>query len=317
MEKNIDYLRISVTDRCNLNCLYCSPRTRYNFLTDEELLGYDEMTAIVKLFVKNGIKNIRITGGEPLLRTGIVGFIEMLNGINGIEDISMTTNGVLLGEMVTKLKEVGLDRINISLDTLRKNRFKSIAGSDNFQAIWEGIEKSLEVSLSPVKLNVVLMKGINDDEIENFVKLIFEYPLIVRFIELFLVNKNMERFRKLIIKTEEVKRQISNKFGNLEEIFGIKGNGPAGYYKIKNSLGAIGFISNFSENFCKECNRLRIDSTGRVFPCLFSDSVYDMKPILLLKENNMINSVIGEVFKIKHLYRKRKISRVEMSKIGG
>ena len=316
----IDYLRISITDRCNLNCLYCNPNRRISFLQKEDILSYEEMAKVVELFSVKGISKVRLTGGEPLIRKDIASFIRMLKNIKNIKDISMTTNGVLLKYMVKDLKIAGLNRVNISLDTLKADRFKLITRGENYFDVWDGIKKSIEEGLNPVKINVVLLKGINDDEILDFAKLSLEFPLIIRFIELFPVNSRLkESFGSMIINNEDVKQEIIKNFGELESVSNVRGNGPAVYYKIKNSLGNIGFISSFSEDFCDRCNRIRIDSTGRIFPCLFSEPIYDVKKLIRTKAIDEIFKLIDKITKTKSLYRKKNIKdyKVEMSSIGG
>lgn len=316
----IDYLRISITDRCNLNCLYCNPNRRISFLQKEDILSYKEMAKVVELFSVKGISKVRLTGGEPLIRKDIASFIRMLKNIKNIKDISITTNGVLLKYMVKDLKIAGLNRVNISLDTLKADRFKLITRGENYFDVWDGIKKSIEEGLNPVKINVVLLKGINDDEILDFAKLSLEFPLIIRFIELFPVNSRLkESFGSMIINNEDVKQEIIKNFGKLESVSNVRGNGPAVYYKIKNSLGNIGFISSFSEDFCDRCNRIRIDSTGRIFPCLFSEPIYDVKKLIRTKAIDEIFKLIDKITKTKSLYRKKNIKdyKVEMSSIGG
>ena len=242
MERKIDYLRFSITDRCNLNCLYCTPLERDRILAREEVLRYEEIVILARAFVKAGIKNLRLTGGEPLGRKNIVDLISMLKMIDGLEEITVTTNGVYLENLADKLKKAGLDRINISINTLKKERFKSIAGSDYFNKVWAGIEKAIEVGLFPLKLNVIIMKGINDDEIIDFVRLAIDRQLIVRFIEFFPANKRFDRLAGYLVKDECVKKEIIKQFGPMEKVYQIKGNGPSEYYNINDSKGIIGFI---------------------------------------------------------------------------
>jgi cyclic pyranopterin phosphate synthase len=316
----IDYLRISITDRCNLNCLYCNPGGKISFLQKRDILSYEEMAKVIELFAVKGIRKVRLTGGEPLTKKNITSFVGMLKNIKDIDDISMTTNGILLKDMVMDLKEAGLSRINISLDTLKADRFKLITRGENYFDVWDGIKKSMEAGLNPVKLNVVLLKGINDDEILDFAKLSIEFPLVIRFIELFPINFQLKKFLDSIINNEVVKQKIIKDFGGLKPISDVMGNGPAVYYKIKNSVGIVGFISSFSGDFCDECNRIRIDSTGRVFPCLFSKQIYDIKKLLRsIATDEEIFKFIDEIFKAKPLYRKRNIEnhKIEMSSIGG
>ncbi len=321
MEIKIDYLRFSITDRCNLNCLYCAPVERDIILAREEVLRYEEIVMLVRAFVKVGIKKLRLTGGEPLGRKNIVDLISMLKTIDGLEEISVTTNGVYLENLADKLKKAGLDRVNVSLDTLKKERFKSITGSDCFDNVWAGIEKSLGAGLSPVKLNVIAMKGINDDEITDFVHLAITRQLIVRFIEFFPTNKRFNRLAGYLVKNERIKEEIVKQFGRVERVHKIEGNGPAEYYNIGDSKGIIGFISNVSGNFCHECNRIRVDCSGRVSPCLFSGHICDLRSFLRNKngESELLRT-INDIIRIKPRFTKSQIESccgIEMSSIGG
>lgn len=319
-EKKIDYLRFSVTDRCNLNCRYCNPLGRDLFLTRDEVLRYEEMHRLVKVFVGLGIKAVRITGGEPLIKKNIMDLIRMLKQIRGLEELTMTTNGVYLKGIARQLKEAGLDRINISIDTLQKEKYKALTGADYFEDVWAGICNALEAGLDPIKLNVVVMKGINDNEVLNFAQLTFKYPLSVRFVEFFPTTKRSEELVRYIMGNVEIKENIVNHFGEMKRTFEMKGNGPAEYYKLKGSQGVIGFISGYSSDFCNECNRLRVDCAGRISPCLFSGYIYDLRQILRNGKNDDELSVsIKNVLEMKSRYNKKTMNscRVEMSSIGG
>lgn len=322
MEKRIaaDYLRLSITDKCNLNCIYCTPLKKEQFLTHEEVLRYEEIVELVKVFIKAGITKLRITGGEPLIKKGIIELIAMLRDLKGLEEISMTTNGLGLDKCAASLKKAGLDRINISIDTLKKVRFKFITGSYNFEDVWKGIEASIKAGFSHVKLNVVPMANINDDEIVDFARLVFKYPLIVRFIEFFHTNQRSQKLRSLLIPSEKVREEIVKELGPLEPASQIKGHGPASYYTFKNALGSIGFISGITGDFCHRCNRIRVDCAGRISPCLFSGYIYDTRPLLknsscsekLLEEINSVISLKSKYTKITVAERK-----IEMSSLGG
>lgn len=321
MERKIDYLRFSITDRCNLNCLYCTPLERDKILAREEVLRYEEIITLVRSFVKVGIKKLRLTGGEPLGRKNVVDLISMLKTIGGLEEITATTNGVYLENLADKLKKAGLDRINVSLDTLKRERFKSITGSDCFDKVWAGIERALEVGLSPLKLNVIIMKGINDDEIADFVRLAIERPLIVRFIEFFPANRRFDKLAGYLVKNEFVKEEIIKRFGVMEKVYQIKGNGPSEYYRITDLKGVIGFISNASGDFCSECNRIRVDCAGKVSPCLFSGHICDLNPFLRgRKKERELLEIINDIITIKPRFTKKRIISscgIEMSSMGG
>lgn len=322
MEKNrrIDYLRLSITDRCNLKCIYCTPIDKNRFFTRKEVLRYEEMARLVNVFVTLGVRKVRITGGEPLIKRGVTRLIRMLRDIRGLEEISMTTNGVYLKDIAYQLKEAGLDRVNISLDTLKKSRYISITGMDCFEDVWAGIHRALEVGLCPVKLNVVVMKGINDDELLDFVRLTLEYPLIVRFIEFFPTDRLSGELPGYVIRSCELKEKIVDCFGEMRRDLEIRGNGPAVYYRLKESRGPIGFISGFSSDFCNGCNRIRVDCAGRLSPCLFSGYILDLKRVLRSENGKeRLPGYIRDVFKMKSLYSKNRmnIDKIEMSNIGG
>lgn len=316
----VDYLRLSITDRCNLRCTYCAPLKGKEFLTHDEVLRYEEMERLVRIFVKAGIRKVRITGGEPLIKKNILDLVKMLRGIEALEEISLTTNGVKLKGMAVLLREAGIDRINISLDTLRKERFEAITGFDCFEDVWNGVVEALESGFHSVKLNVVPLNTFNDDEILDFANLTVNYPLIVRFIEIFSTNKSADNYIPLRLLNERVEEKINSHYGIMTPVSGILGNGPSEYYKIDNAKGSIGFISNFSRHFCEECSRLRLDCSGKISPCLFCGPVYDTK--VLLRSRNQEKQLFEDIKKIisqKKNYTKKTCKKfsIEMSSIGG
>ncbi|TDO78311.1 cyclic pyranopterin phosphate synthase [Halanaerobium saccharolyticum] len=261
--REIDYLRISITDRCNLRCRYCMPAEGVENKNHQDILSYEDILKIVKTGIELGIKKVRITGGEPLVRLGVEDFVSKLNKL-GLEDISMTSNAVLLAEKAKKLKEAGLQRINISLDTLDPQKFKEISRRDNLAKVLKGIRAALRVGLEPVKLNVVVMKGINDDEIFDFVELSRREKLSIRFIEYMPLGGEAEAEK--FISSSEIKHLIQASFELLPAV--STGNGPATYFKLQGAEGTIGFISAMSEHFCSSCNRLRLTADGKFKPCL-------------------------------------------------
>lgn len=309
-----------MTDRCNLNCIYCTPLERDRFLSHDEVLSYEEIARVVSVFVKAGVRKLRLTGGEPLIKKDITGLIEMLKKIDALEEITMTTNGVYLKGLAGSLKEAGLDRINISINSLKRERFKKITGFDHLEDVRAGIEESIRAGLGPVKLNVILMKGINDDEALDFVRMSTEQPVITRFIEYFPINKRSLGLQDILVKTDALKERIISRFGAMERISGVTGSGPAQYYKIKGMAGAVGFISGSSTNFCAGCNRLRLDCAGRISPCLFNQPTHDIRPLLRSSHNDEeLFHCIKEAFSIKSRYRKHTSAgyHLEMSSIGG
>ncbi len=277
--RKINYLRISVTDRCNLRCCYCMPEEGIPLISHEEILTYEEILRIVRVFATEGISKVRLTGGEPLVRKGIVDFIHSLSQIKEIKDLSLTTNGILLRELARDLKQAGLRRINISLDSLRKERFCQITRRDDFERVWKGIEEALSVGLSPIKLNMVAIQGLNDDEIESFARLTLRLPLSVRYIE-YMPSGNGEEWKKSDLLTiPQIKSRLEN-VGKLISIPSDQWDGPAKRFRIEGAIGEIGLIGPVSSHFCDDCNRLRLTSDGKIRTCLFSDEEIDVKELL-------------------------------------
>lgn len=277
--RKINYLRISVTDRCNLRCRYCMPEEGISIIPHEEILTYEEILRIVRVFAIEGISKVRLTGGEPLVRKGIVDFISRLSQIEEIKDLSLTTNGILLKDFAQDLKEAGLKRINISLDSLKKERFHQITRKDDFERVWAGIEEALRVGLSPVKINMVAIRGLNDDEIESFARLTLSLPLIVRYIE-YMPSGNGEEWRETDILTiPEIRNRLKN-VGRLIPISSDRWDGPAKRFQIEGAVGEIGLIGAVSSHFCDDCNRLRLTPDGKIRTCLFSDEEIDVKELL-------------------------------------
>lgn len=276
--RRITYLRVSVTDRCNLRCVYCSQKEAFSWLPHEEILSYEELFEVLQVAVEIGFKRFRITGGEPLVRRGIVSFIRRLTGLSGLEDLALTTNGTLLADVAKDLKEAGLKRVNISLDTLRPKRFEEITGRPYLSRVLHGIEKALEVGLSPVKINVVVIRGLNDDEIPELARLSLDRPLEVRFIEFMPVGEGALWEESRFLPLEEIKKRLLA-LGELEPASSF-GGGPAETFAFPGAQGKVGFISAMSHHFCDRCNRLRLTADGRLRPCLFSDTEIDLKSLL-------------------------------------
>jgi cyclic pyranopterin phosphate synthase len=273
----INYLRISVTDRCNLRCVYCMPAEGIKLMSHNDILTYEEIYTVARAAAGLGINKLRLTGGEPLVRLGLPSLVQMLAKIDGVDDISLTTNGVLLGRYARELKDAGLRRVNVSLDSLKPDRFKLITRiGDNLSEVLKGIEVARAVGLEPVKLNVVVMAGINDDELLDFATKTIDEGWQVRFIELMpLVGRDTTQF----VSASEMKRRLEP-LGELTPYLPSVGNGPAKYFRLPNAKGAIGFITPISEHFCFQCNRLRLTADGRLRPCLLSDYEVDLKPSL-------------------------------------
>lgn len=274
-QRPINYLRISVTDRCNLRCIYCMPTDGVHLISHEDILSFEEIRTIVKAGAELGIKRVRITGGEPLVRLGLPELIRMLAQIDTIDDISLTTNGTLLGRYAAELKQAGLRRVNISLDTLKPEKFDFIARSDKLGDVLKSIEVAKNVGLDPVKLNMVVMSGINDDELLDFGAKTINEEWHVRFIEFMpFTGKGIEAPQ--FVSVSDMRKRLEL-LGKLEPCLPSAGNGPAKYFRLPHAKGTIGFITPVSEHFCFHCNRLRLTADGKLRLCLLSDDEIDLK----------------------------------------
>lgn len=277
--REITYLRISVIDRCNLRCLYCMPAHGAGFEARDELLTFEEMTTLVQCFAGLGIQKVRLTGGEPLVRKDVAGLIGKIRAIPEIREIALSTNGVFLKGQARLLKEAGLDRLNISLDTLRPDRFQAIAKMDRLREVLDGIDEALACGLTPVKLNTVLMRGINDDEIPDLVEFAIEKAIEVRFIELMPTNGLVQLDpRKLFLSTQEAKSRIEEEFHlrPVDTYF----SSPAQVFSVVGTNARVGFISPLSNVFCSRCNRIRLKANGALKTCLHGKEDLDLKGLL-------------------------------------
>ena len=276
-QRQINYLRISVTDRCNPRCLYCTAESMPRFSHDD-ILRYEEIIRVVRVAAAMGINKVRLTGGEPLVRLNLSKLVELISRVAGIDDISLTTNGILLSRYAVELKEAGLKRVNVSLDSLKTDRFKRITGHDKLGDVLNGIEAARLAGLEPVKINMVVLRGINDDETINFARLTLNEEWHVRFIE-FMPFGTPETENIKTVSTRET-RELIQSLGKLEPHTGKMGNGPARYYRLPGARGTIGFISPMTEHFCHTCNRLRLTSDGQLRPCLLDDEEVNLKEAL-------------------------------------
>ena len=275
-QRPIDYLRISVTDRCDLRCIYCMPPSGVSLMPHDSILTYEEIYAIAQAAAEQGINKVRLTGGEPLVRSGLPKLIEMLAQIEAIDDVSLTTNGTLLGCYAAELKSAGLRRVNVSLDTLKQGRFELITQCDNnLGDILQGIEVAKSVGLNPVKINMVVIAGINDDELLDFATKTIDEEWHVRFIELML-SAGAGTTASQFVSVSEMRKRLEL-LGELEPCLPSVGNGPAKYFRLPQAKGTIGFITPVSEHFCFRCNRLRLTADGKLRPCLLSEDEIDMK----------------------------------------
>ncbi len=273
--RQIDYMRVSVTDRCNLRCVYCTgqevPR-----LTHDDILRYEEIQKVVQAAAGLGVKKIRLTGGEPLVRPQLSKLVELISQIEGIDEITLTTNGILLRRYADSLKAAGLKRVNISLDTFKADRFRRITGQDKLKEVFDGIEAAKNAGLNPVKINMVVLRGINDDELPDFARVSVSDGWHVRFIEEMPLADLGVAGNKLV-SIQEMMAVIQDSLGRLEPSFSTSGNGPARYYRLPGASGTIGFIGPVTDCFCSRCNRFRLTADGRLRPCLLEDDEIDLK----------------------------------------
>jgi cyclic pyranopterin phosphate synthase len=274
-QRPINYLRISVTDRCNLRCIYCMPASGVYLLPHHDILTYEEIYTIAKAAAELGINKVRISGGEPLVRSSLPRLIQMLAQIDAIDDISLTTNGILLGRYAAELKSAGLRRVNVSLDTLRQDNFEFITRGNNLGDVLEGIDVARSVGLNPVKINMVVMSGINDDEVLNFATKTINEGWHVRFIEL-IPFTTATTIALQFVPVSDMRKRLEQ-LGELESCLPGVGNGPARYFRFPQATGTIGFITPISEHFCFRCNRLRLTADGKLRPCLLAEEEIDLK----------------------------------------
>jgi len=275
-----DYLRISLTDRCNLRCVYCMPAEGMEFLPHQNILRFEEIVEVVEVAASLGVRRLRLTGGEPLVRRDVERLVAMLAAIPGIEDIALTTNGVYLAQKAAALKAAGVTRVNISLDTMRPDRFAMVTRGGSLERVLEGLEASYAAGFSPIKLNVVLMKGVNDDEIDDFLQLSMERPVHVRFIEYMPIGHDDDGWREKYLPLSSVTRRAEALGLSPIKTEKIKGNGPSEDYRLPGAKGSIGLIHPVSEHFCGSCNRLRLTADGHLKPCLYWIDEWSVRPHL-------------------------------------
>jgi len=318
----ITYLRISVTDKCNLRCVYCMPPAGLPWLPKEDILSYEEIAAIVRAAAGVGVRAIRLTGGEPLIRRDLWRLVAEIGSVPGIEDIALSTNGILLADQLDDLMRAGLRRINVSLDTLREDRFATIARRAGLDRVWAGIRLALAAGLGPVKINCVVMRGQNDDEIADFARLTIDLPLFVRFIEVMPVQENAGLQREAYIPTDEILERAAC-VGPLRAVGGPGGSGPARYFAFPNARGAVGVISPLSHDYCERCNRVRLTADGRLRLCLFGEQHVDFRgPLRAGASREELAQLLGSAMAIKperhHLRLGEPASRMRaLSEIGG
>jgi cyclic pyranopterin phosphate synthase len=269
--RRIEYLRISVTDKCNLRCVYCMPLEGLEWLKRDDLLSYEEIARVVRVLAGMGLRRVRFTGGEPLVRKDLADLVRMVKAVPGIEDLSLSTNAVLLDEQADDLRDAGINRVNVSLDSLVPERADRIARRpDSYRRIMAGLDAAERVGWNPIKVNCVLIGGQNDDEIEAFAEITRERPWHIRFIELMPTGSNLDLSTGSFVSCQEALRRV-RRIGELEPVEGPTGNGPATYYRFPGAPGTIGVITPMSHNFCDRCNRMRLTADGQLRPCLFGN----------------------------------------------
>lgn len=276
--RHINYMRISITDRCNLRCRYCMPEEGVKDLGHGIILSLEDIARLTRVAAQVGIRKVRLTGGASGTKN-ITGLIKDIAAIPEIDDIAMTTNGILFPAMAGELKEAGLKRVNISMDTLNEERFAYITRRGGLSSVRQAIFKALELDMHPVKINVVVIRGFNDDEINNFARLAYDYPLHIRFIEYMPVGDLLFWEPERMMSSEEIRNVLQNEYELIPEKT-VEGNGPARYYQLTGGKGSLGFISPMSHQFCAECNRIRLTADGKLRGCLYEKQEVDLKEAL-------------------------------------
>ncbi len=312
--REINYLRVSLTDRCNLRCEYCMPEKGIDKLRHEDIMTLEDTYELIKAFVDLGIDKIRFTGGEPLVRLGLVDLISKVAKLDGVREIAMTTNGVLLEKYAKNLKEAGLTRVNISLDTLDEHKYRQITRGGELEKVLNGIKAAKEVELIPIKINTVLIGGFNDDEIPALVNLTKDDDIHIRFIELMPIGEAAGFAKEKFIPNSRILEAVEG----LEPIQVEDKSSPAQYYRLPGAKGKVGIINPISCKFCKDCNRVRLTSTGKLKLCLHSNREIDVKKAFENGEDvkKLIRDAILSKEEEHHLEDKEYITR-NMNQIGG
>ena len=295
--RRVEYLRVSVTDKCNLRCIYCMPLEGLTWLKRDELLNYEEIETVVRRMAGMGRRRVRITGGGPLIRRDLPDLIRKISAIPEIEDLSLSTNAVLLADQAQDLRDAGIQRLNISLDSLQQDRVDEIARRPgSFPKIFEGLEAAERVGFSPIKVNVVLIRGRNDDEIEDFARITKERPWHIRFIEVMPTGSNLDLSANSFVSCQEALARVRG-IDQLEPVDGPFGNGPADYYRFPGAPGTVGVITPMSHNYCHRCNRMRLTAAGQLRPCLFGEIETNLRDHLRAGQD--LRPLIEETLQIK------------------
>lgn len=294
----INYLRLSITDRCNLRCCYCMPKEGAPACGHNEILRYEELLRIVRVAAELGVNKVRVTGGEPLVRKGVMGFLRQLNEIQNIQEVTLTTNGLLLQDQAAEIRSVGVERVNVSLDSLQPETYKNITRGGALKQVLAGLETAEKEGLK-LKLNMVVMRGINDSEIEDFAALSIEYPWSVRFVE-YMPTTRDKSWQSQVISGADILRRLQQQY-DIEAISVARSCAPARPYRIRNAQGTLGIISPMTEHFCSYCNRIRVTSTGLAKNCLLSNDAIDLKPFLSDGDDNELRTILMNVAASKGL----------------
>ncbi|MFV2004498.1 MAG: GTP 3',8-cyclase MoaA [Gammaproteobacteria bacterium] len=276
-DRRIEYVRLSLTDKCNLRCFYCMPKGFKNFEQPEHWLTFDEIERVIKAFTELGVARVRLTGGEPLVRKNITQLSKRLTALPGLDDLSLSTNAVLLEKHASDLHDAGISRINVSLDSLKPERFKTITGGE-LQPVIDGLMAAKKAGFFPIKINMVAMKGINDDELEDMVEFCIKHDFTLRFIETMPMGATGKDATDHYLDLQEVKQKLSKIYDLIPGV--MPGGGPARYVQIKNTNLRIGFITPISQHFCETCNRVRISVDGTLYLCLGQDDKVELRPLL-------------------------------------
>ena len=275
--RRIEYVRLSVTDKCNLRCFYCMPKGFKDFEQPEHWLSYDEIKRVIKAFTELGVARVRLTGGEPLVRKNLAELAQRLTSLPGLDDLSLSTNAMLLNKQASDLQKAGISRINVSLDTLKPEKFKEITGGE-LQPVFDGLMAAKKAGFTPIKINVVAMKGINDDELEDMVEFCLQHDFTLRFIETMPMGATSEEATDHYLDLQLVKQRLAKRFDLIPGV--MPGGGPARYMQVKNTNLRIGFITPISQHFCESCNRVRLSVDGTLYLCLGQDDKVELRPLL-------------------------------------
>ncbi len=317
--RTVEYIRLSVTDRCDLRCFYCLPVKYRDFSEPEEWLTFDEIVRVIRAFASLGVQRIRVTGGEPLVRKNLPALVSQLNDIPGIEDLSLSTNAVSLGKQATELKSAGIGRINVSLDSLRADRFKRIT-KGNLDKVMNGLMTAKQLGFDPIKINMVLMKGVNDDEVEDMIEFCIENNFTLRFIETMPMGDTGRTAASHYVNLQDVKNHIAERYELIPGV--MPGGGPARYVQIAGTDLNIGFITPISQHFCETCNRVRLAADGTMYLCLGQEHKFEFRPLLRAGiSDSELADAAREAIKLKperHEFKEKPQQIVRfMSKTGG